>query len=264
MLFYRDGISESQFKQCIEDEISTIKDAYRTMCKQEVNLTFVICGKRHHTRFYAVEKSQTYPLKTSDPTKLNGNLKPGLLVTKVVTNPTPFNFFLQSHLALKGTARSAHYHVLEDGMNIGKKKLPELTMMLCYAFGRSTTGVSYAAPAYIADRLCERGRVYLRAWNLDPDMEPKFVMPEETDDNGKHIRVGETEIKEAKTAFAKEISEQMRCGVTFTTPRLSKRTPSFTASCGSIPGILYSTRGTACSGCKRACLAVDGGGGPDW
>jgi eukaryotic translation initiation factor 2C len=29
---------------------------------------------------------------------------------------------------------------------------------------RATLAVSYAAPAYYADRLCERGRAYLREW----------------------------------------------------------------------------------------------------
>jgi len=41
-------------------------------------------------------------------------------------------------------------------------------MKLCYTYVRSTTGVSYAAPAYYADRLCERGRCYLRDFfNVD-------------------------------------------------------------------------------------------------
>lgn len=206
MLFYRDGISESQFKQCIDEEISTIKDTYRSMCKQEVRLTFVVCGNRHHTRFYVTKESQTYPLTANDDS-LNGNFKPELLVTEIVTNPKPFNFFLQSHLALKGTARSAHYHILEDGMELGKGKLPQLTMMLCYAFGRSATEVSYAAPEYIADKLCERDRVYLRAWNLDPDTAPMFAMPVEKDKDGKNIRVSQDKSDEAKKQFAKQISE---------------------------------------------------------
>lgn len=42
------------------------------------------------------------------------------------------------------------------------------THRLCHTYVRSTTGVSYAPPAYYADRLCERGRCYLRKW-LCPD-----------------------------------------------------------------------------------------------
>lgn len=35
-------------------------------------------------------------------------------------------------------------------------------MKLCYTYVRATVGVSYASPAYYADRLCERGRAYLK------------------------------------------------------------------------------------------------------
>lgn len=80
-------------------------------------------------------------------------------------------------------------------------------MMLCYAFGRSTTGVSYAAPAYLADRLCERGRVYLRPWLLDPDMEPKFKVLDQKDANGKRTRISEEEMNEAKAKFAETLSK---------------------------------------------------------
>jgi eukaryotic translation initiation factor 2C len=36
------------------------------------------------------------------------------------------------------------------------------TFNLCHTYVRATMGVSYAAPAYYADRLCERARCYLR------------------------------------------------------------------------------------------------------
>ncbi len=35
-------------------------------------------------------------------------------------------------------------------------------MNLSYTYARSTVGVSYAPPAYYADRLCTRGRDYLK------------------------------------------------------------------------------------------------------
>lgn len=33
---------------------------------------------------------------------------------------------------------------------------------ICYAYVRATLGVSYVSPTCYADRLCERGRTYLR------------------------------------------------------------------------------------------------------
>jgi hypothetical protein len=226
MLFYRDGISESQFAECKAVEIKAIQKAYKYLADSEYlkeskltlenhmekfRLTFVICGKRHHTRFYAATEQQTYreSLKIGQnvlPNEINGNLEPGLLVTKVITNPTPFNFFLQSHRVIKGTARSAHYHVLQDDMKIGNHNPPRLTMMLCYAFGRATTGVSYVSPAYIADRLCERGRIYLREWNMNPGMRPIFQMPSNEDEDGNRKPVTKEYMDLAKKEFAKTIS----------------------------------------------------------
>jgi hypothetical protein len=103
----------------------------------------------------------------------NGNVKPSLFVDQVITTPGSFNFYLQSHAAIKGTARSAHYHVLEDdfGWQDGTRKLAELTHVLCYCFGRATKGVTYVAPAYISDRLYDRSRVYLKNWTPTRDFQ---------------------------------------------------------------------------------------------
>jgi hypothetical protein len=54
--------------------------------------------------------------------------------------------------------------------------------------------------------LCERGRTYLRTWNLDPEMEPKFEVPTEKNANGKRERVTEEKVNEAKKAFAETIA----------------------------------------------------------
>jgi eukaryotic translation initiation factor 2C len=42
--------------------------------------------------------------------------------------------------------------------------LTRQTHKLNHTYVRATLGVSYASPAYYADRLCERGRCYLRPW----------------------------------------------------------------------------------------------------
>ena len=49
-------------------------------------------------------------------------------------------------------------------MGLSDSALQELTHKLCYTYVRATLGVSYAPPVYYADRLCERGRCYLRQW----------------------------------------------------------------------------------------------------
>jgi eukaryotic translation initiation factor 2C len=39
---------------------------------------------------------------------------------------------------------------------------------MCYTYVRATLGVSYSSPAYYADRLCDRGRCYLRSFLVAP------------------------------------------------------------------------------------------------
>ena len=58
----------------------------------------------------------------------------------------------------------AHYYVLTNTMRLSADDLQSITHAFCYAYARATKGVSYCAPAYYADRLCDRGRAYLRHW----------------------------------------------------------------------------------------------------
>ncbi|KAK4556973.1 hypothetical protein LTR86_005954 [Recurvomyces mirabilis] len=123
------------------------------------DLTFVVVGKRHSTRFYATNKGD-------HTSHRNANLKPGLAVDQVITHPYMMDFYLQSHQAIQGTARSAHYIVLRNNMALPIEKMQSITNGFCYSYAKATKGVSYCAPAYYADRLCDRGRAYLRHWLL--------------------------------------------------------------------------------------------------
>lgn len=86
-----------------------------------------------------------------------------------VTEARNWDFFLQSHHALQGTARPAHYFVLLNeiftqefvgpGCRISDH-LQKLTYDMCYLFGRSTGPVSIPPPVYYADLACERSRCY--------------------------------------------------------------------------------------------------------
>ena len=49
-------------------------------------LTIVICGKRHHTRFYPAE---------AENADRNGNPRPGTVVDRGITAVYDFDFFLQ-------------------------------------------------------------------------------------------------------------------------------------------------------------------------
>jgi eukaryotic translation initiation factor 2C len=65
-------------------------------------------------------------------------------------------------MPLQGTGRSAHYFVLTNQMRLSSDDLQRITHATCYIYARATKGVSYCAPAYYADRLCDRGHAWLR------------------------------------------------------------------------------------------------------
>lgn len=173
MLFYRDGVSESQFDTVRAQEIVMLQQAFymadghirrengEPQRKEKVpfRLTFVVVGKRHNIRFFPKPGNEKDHINLT-----NRNVKPGLVVDQVITHPYIMDFYLQSHLPIKGTGRSAHYFVLQNKMALSSNRLQQITHAFCYNYARATKGASYCGPAYYADRLCDRGRAYIRDW----------------------------------------------------------------------------------------------------
>ncbi|KAG1737463.1 ribonuclease H-like domain-containing protein [Suillus paluster] len=157
VLVYRDGVSEGQFNIVRLEELPEILKAFHTFDKPKKPyrppLTIVICGKRHHTRFYPTERKDAAN---------DGNPKPGTVVDRGVTAVYDFDFFLQAHGGLQGTTKPTHYYVVHDEIGFGADGLQGLTNALSYMFARATKAVSLVSPAYYADVACERGRCYLR------------------------------------------------------------------------------------------------------
>lgn len=178
ILVFRDGVSEGQYDLVLNSELPLLRAAcedkkfehyYKKAGKPK--MTIVVVGKRHHTRFY--------PTKKEDAANTH-NCKPGTVVDRGVTQARSWEFFLQAHHCLQGTARPAHYVVLHDEIFRGLKPkadqrhqhaadaLEDLAHNMCHLFGRATKAVSICPPAYYADILCERARCYL-AQHFDPD-----------------------------------------------------------------------------------------------
>lgn len=136
IVYYRDGVGEAQYDTIRKMEITAIEQAWMDLKKSgkpasttTAKITCMVVGKRHHTRFF--------PKSQKDADRSN-NVKPGLVVDSVITHPYCFDFFLQSHTAVKGTARSAHYFLLRNDMKLDAKQLQELVSLvrkiLCGAY----------------------------------------------------------------------------------------------------------------------------------
>ncbi|KAL8813818.1 MAG: hypothetical protein Q9223_006918 [Gallowayella weberi] len=154
VFIYRDGVSEGQYRTLLVDELPQVREACRKRYPggKGPKISIIVCGKRHHTRFYPTS-AQNADRST--------NCKNGTVVDRGVTMEKGWDFFLQAHTAIKGTAKPTHYVVILDENGMNADGLEALTHNLCYLFGRATKAVSLCPPAYYADLLCERGRAYL-------------------------------------------------------------------------------------------------------
>ncbi|EER22939.1 Piwi domain containing protein [Coccidioides posadasii C735 delta SOWgp] len=168
LLVYRDGVSEGQYNRVLEEELPLLRKACErlypaTWTKKNLpRISIIVVGKRHNTRFYPV---------TLNEADANSNPVNGTIVDRGVTEARNWDFYLQAHTALHGTAKPAHYFVILDEIFRARKTGPatsdaleDLTHNLCYLFGRATKAVSVCPPAYYADLACERARRYLSSY----------------------------------------------------------------------------------------------------
>ena len=154
IIIYRDGVSEGQFGLVLSQELPVVYDAFKGLYKDMPKITLIVCNKRHNTR--------AFPTKDEDADQRNNfNCQPGTVFDRGITQSKYWEFFLQAHAALQGTAKSARYIVLLDQIGFGKDEIQKFTHNLCYMFNRATKAISVCPPAYYADLLCERGRMYL-------------------------------------------------------------------------------------------------------
>jgi eukaryotic translation initiation factor 2C len=148
IVFFRDGVSEGQFRTVLESEVPLIKQACQRLEITPIpKLTVIVVGKRHHVRFF--------PKTDSDK---SGNCPAGTVVDTGVVHPTEFDFYLQSHSGLLGTSRPAHYSVLLDENNMKTDMVQQLSFALCHVYARATRSVSIPAPVYYADIVCARAK----------------------------------------------------------------------------------------------------------
>ncbi|KAJ3847737.1 argonaute-like protein [Lentinula lateritia] len=151
LLFFRDGVSEGQFKEVMQQEVDVLKKVCADL-KIAPKITFIIVGKRHHYRFF--------PLNPQNKTEADpkGNCLAGTVVDKGITHPLEFDFYLLSHGGLLGTSRPAHYSVLYDDNGFKADSIQSICNLLCYMYGRAARSVSIPAPVYYADIVCSRAR----------------------------------------------------------------------------------------------------------
>ncbi|KAF5000779.1 hypothetical protein FDECE_11134 [Fusarium decemcellulare] len=151
VMYFRDGVGEGQFAYVLDQEIAEIKNFLRERLpanKPLPKFTVIVATKRHHIRFFPQRGDK------------NGNPLPGTLVEKEVTHPFMYDFYLSSHVAIQGTARPVHYHVILDEMGMPVNDLQKMIYQQCYSYARSTTPVSLHPAVYYAHLASNRARAH--------------------------------------------------------------------------------------------------------
>ena len=126
IIVYRDGVSEGEYRNVSDTEVAAIRNAMRRINKPQAPISFIIVGKRHHTRFYPIDPAFKDQSTNPEDASKSGNPRHGLVVDRGITNTRQWDFFLQSHHAIKGTARPAHIVVLLDENDLGADGLEKL------------------------------------------------------------------------------------------------------------------------------------------
>ncbi|KAL3236883.1 hypothetical protein MRX96_022137 [Rhipicephalus microplus] len=153
IIFYRDGVSEGQFMEVRNREVSAIRLACQEMSPNETYepaLTFIVVQKRHHTRFM--------PANDRDGVGKCKNVPPGTTVDSVVTHPLDFDFFLCSHFGIQGTSKPSHYYIVWDDSDFSADDLQKLSFYLCHTYARCSRSVSIPAPVYYAHLAAYRAK----------------------------------------------------------------------------------------------------------
>ena len=121
-------------------ELKLIQDAFKQISPKtpyKPTLTIIVCGKRHHARFW--------PADSAGATR-NGNTKPGTVVDKGVTDVYNFDFYLQAHNGLQGHVRATHYTVVYDENGLSADTVQQGTHTASYLYARATKAVSNIEP----------------------------------------------------------------------------------------------------------------------
>jgi eukaryotic translation initiation factor 2C len=164
IIVYRDGVSDGQFGLVLSFELSAIKNAISYEGQLDIKVSIIVCQKKHHSRFVYEESPGVYV-----------NPCPGLVLdascgTNSISSAEYNEFYLNSHVAIQGTAKCAKYTLIYDEIGFKMPELELLTYWTCYLYARCNKSVSHATPIYYAHWAAKRARHLLNAGGSNRDL----------------------------------------------------------------------------------------------
>lgn len=128
IIVFRDGVSDSQFQQVIDIEVKAIHEAMsHFVLPSSYGLVVMVAQKRHQTRlFYNSNNKSAEGTKGNSGSSHNANyvnVCPGVCVDATgkensIASALYNDFFLNSHVAIQGTAKPCKYTILYDDIGV--------------------------------------------------------------------------------------------------------------------------------------------------
>ncbi|MCO5599846.1 hypothetical protein L7F22_053953 [Adiantum nelumboides] len=157
IIVFRDGVSQGEYMQVKEFEVTQLKQAClntNSANDPTPKVVYVIATKKHHIRMFAKNERDLHDRK-------NGNLPAGTVADQIITHPFIFEyvfdlidsnsflltfffshrFYLQAHTGI-GCCRPCKYTVLQDEVHFTSDEIQRLINSLCYSHQRATRSVS--------------------------------------------------------------------------------------------------------------------------
>ncbi|BBN04764.1 protein MpPIWIa [Marchantia polymorpha subsp. ruderalis] len=161
VLMFRDGIGDVHYLQCLKNEVPKLFEGIeRAGVSPRPKMLFVVCAKRHHTRFLNRATQGDVPAGTA---------------VNDLNYPHQQNFYLASHASVSqvgtddissgGNTRSTHYNVLLDEVGMSLNELQTLIYHMAYTYDASHYAIAMAPPAIYAHHVCTRARLYYQEIN---------------------------------------------------------------------------------------------------
>lgn len=129
-------------------------------------ISIIICQKRHKARFVFENAPGRYQ-----------NCCPGVVIDASVgpngvsvASGTVNEFYLNSHVAIQGTAKTCKYTLIYDEIGFKISELEIMTYWMCYLYARCNRSVSLATPAYYAHWASKRAKCLFAAGARDTDL----------------------------------------------------------------------------------------------
>lgn len=171
IIVFRDGVADNQFHDVVDNELPGFKIALTQLDidSNNVQITIVVCQKRHHTRLiYKHHDTYLNPCAGICVDGRTGVKEEDMdaqvdQLTDSIASSTLNDFYLNSHAAVLGTSKPCKYTLVYDEIGIKMSELELLTYWSTHLYCRCTRSVSYATPAYYAHWAARRGNALLKA-----------------------------------------------------------------------------------------------------